>query len=114
MAALWEKNAVFFIRHHFHFPYLLFHSLWKTWKTPFFCLISRHACRKVLSFWGRKRAFQTRNGMFSFCHLRQRRHRLWKFPESLWLFHGFSKGLFGMLQGLKPLFHGFLTPYYYY
>lgn len=52
--------------------------------------------------------------MFSFCHLRQRRNRLWKSPESLWLFHGFSKGLFGMLQGLKPLFHGFLTPYYYY
>ncbi len=30
------------------------------------------------------------------------------------LFHGFSKGFFGMLQASHPFFHGFHTPYYYY
>ena len=30
------------------------------------------------------------------------------------LFHGFSKGFFGMLQASHPFFHGFHIPYYYY
>ena len=30
------------------------------------------------------------------------------------LFHGFSKGFFGMLQACKTFFHGFHIPYYYY
>jgi len=38
--------------------------------------------------------------------------------ENIWenraLFHRFSKGVFEALQGLKPLFHGFHMPYYYY
>ena len=37
-----------------------------------------------------------------------------KFPEKQSLFHGFSKGFFGMLQACKTFFHGFHIPYYYY
>lgn len=37
-----------------------------------------------------------------------------KVPEKQSLFHGFSKGFFGMLQACKTFFHGFHIPYYYY
>ena len=37
-----------------------------------------------------------------------------KFPEKGLLFHGFSKGVFGMLKAADAFFHGFHSPYYYY
>jgi len=47
-------------------------------------------------------------------HFGQGQKNSGKFPEKQSLFHGFSKGFFGMLQACKTFFHGFHIPYYYY
>jgi hypothetical protein len=64
--------------------------------------------------WAGNTAFKSEMVSSSSVHFGQGQKNSGKFPEKQSLFHGFSKGFFGMLQACKTFFHGFHIPYYYY